>query len=65
MKYFEVAFKFNGQWTMDDGQINDARDIVAALAGEAGFESFEETETGLTGYVQQALFDEPALKEAL
>ena len=65
MKYFEVAFKFNGQWTMDDGQINDARDIVAALAGEAGFESFEETETGLTGYVQQALFDEQALKEAL
>ena len=65
MKYFEVAFKFNGQWTMDDGQINDARDIVAALAGEAGFESFEETETGLTGYVQQALFDEQSLKEAL
>ena len=65
MKYFEVTFKFNGQWTMDNGQLNDARDIVAALAGEAGFESFEETETGLTGYVQQALFDEQALQESL
>ena len=65
MKYFEVTFKFNGQWTMDNGQLNDARDIVAALAGEAGFESFVETETGLTGYVQQALFDEQALQESL
>jgi ribosomal protein L11 methyltransferase len=58
MKYFEVAFTINPYST-------DACDVVAALAGEVGFESFEETETGLLGYVQQALFDEPALKEAL
>jgi len=58
MKYFEVAFTLSPYST-------DACDVVAALAGEVGFESFEETETGLLGYVQQALFDEPALKEAL
>ena len=45
--------------------MQDARDVLAAMAGEAGFETFEETETGLKGYVQQALFDEEALKTAL
>ena len=43
----------------------DAQDILSALAGEAGFETFEETATGLKGYVQQALFDEDALHLAL
>ena len=58
MKYYEVAFTLNPYST-------DACDILAALAGDAGFETFMETETGLTGYVQQALFDEAALQEAL
>jgi len=58
MKYFEVAFTLIPYSA-------DACDVLAALAGEVGFETFMETETGLTGYVQQALFDEPALKEAL
>jgi ribosomal protein L11 methyltransferase len=58
MKYFEVLFSLNPYST-------DACDVLAALAGEAGFETFMETENGLTGYVQQALFDESALKEAL
>ena len=43
----------------------DAQDILSALAGEAGFETFEETAIGLKGYVQQALFDENALKLVL
>ena len=43
----------------------DAQDILSALAGEAGFETFEETTTGLKAYVQQALFDEDALHFAL
>ena len=43
----------------------DASDVLAAMAGEAGFETFEETETGLKGYVQQSLFDVSALKAAL
>ena len=45
--------------------MQDAQDILSALAGEAGFETFEETETGLKAYVQQALFDEEALRLAL
>ena len=43
----------------------DAQDILSALAGEAGFETFEETAIGLKAYVQQALFDEDALHLAL
>ena len=58
MKYFEAEFVISPCTT-------DASDLVAALAGEAGFETFEETETGLRGYVQQSLFDESALQSAL
>ena len=58
MKYYEVDFTI-----MPCSQ--DAQDILSALAGEAGFETFEETATGLKGYVQQALFDEDALQQVL
>ena len=58
MKYFEVEF------TLTPNN-DDARDLLAALAGEEGFETFEEKETGLKGYVQQTLFDEDALKTVL
>ena len=58
MKYFEVEFSINAQRTMHNAQLlSDARDLLAALAGEIGFETFEDTETGLKGYVQQMLFD--------
>ena len=43
----------------------DAQDLLAALTAEAGFETYEETETGLKGYVQQALFNEETLKSVL
>ncbi len=56
MKYFEVTFHTQ--------PCNETvNDVVAALAGEIGFESFVECEGGLLAYVQQALFDEEALKE--
>lgn len=58
MKYYEIEFSIKPY-------SSDASDIVAALAGEAGFETFEETETGLKGYVQQALFSEDTLREVL
>ena len=58
MKYFEVAFTLTPY-------SSDACDVLSALAGEVGFETFVETETGVTGYVQQALFDEQALKEMI
>ena len=57
-KYFEVAFTLSPYST-------DACDVLAALAGEVGFETFMETEDGLTGYVQQALFNEQTLKETI
>ncbi|MBR5749620.1 MAG: 50S ribosomal protein L11 methyltransferase [Prevotella sp.] len=66
MKYYEVVFNINAQCSMQNAQLlSDVRDLLAALAGEAGFETFEETDTGIKGYVQQALFDDQALKEAL
>ena len=58
MKYFEVEFTispFSG----------DASDLLAAMVGEAGFETFEETATGLKGYVQQSLFQEDALRSCI
>ncbi len=54
MKYFEVDFQLSPC-------SQDARDIMAALAAEAGFETFEETADGLCGYVQQSLLDRQML----
>ena len=61
MKYYEITFRIEG----DAGIMQDARDLLAALAGETGFETFEEVEDGLKGYVQTELFDENALKDVL
>ena len=58
MKYYEVEFKIQPC-------SQDARDILAALAGEAGFETFEDTDEGVKGYVQQALFNQTSLDESL
>lgn len=58
MKYFEVDFTLTPCTQV-------AQDLLSALAGEVGFETFEETEKGLTGYVQQSLFDESALQQVL
>jgi ribosomal protein L11 methyltransferase len=58
MKYFEVKFSITPYST-------DASDVLSAMAGEAGFESFEETADGLLGYVQQSLFSEETLQEVL
>ena len=50
MKYFEADFTISPYSP-------DAIDLLADIAGEAGFESFEVTPTGLKGYVQQQLFN--------
>ena len=50
MKYFEADFTISPYSP-------DAIDLLADIAGEAGFESFEVTPTGLRGYVQQQLFN--------
>ena len=58
MKYFEAIFTLSPY-------SSDACDVLAAMAGEAGFETFEETENGLKGYVQQSLFDEETLRATI
>lgn len=56
MKYFEVDFQLSPL-------SQDACDILAALTADAGFESFEETQHGIRGYVQQPLLDRQALED--
>lgn len=58
MKYYEVDFNVLPL-------SSDATDLLAALAGEAGFETFEGTDHGLKGYVQQPQFDRSLLDSLL
>ena len=58
MKYYELNFTISPC-------SQDAQDVLSALSGEAGCETFEETTTGLKAYIQQQLFDEDALKLVL
>ena len=53
MKYFEVDFVIDCQADVR----SDVCDVVAALAGDAGFESFTSTPQGICGYVQQEAFN--------
>jgi ribosomal protein L11 methyltransferase len=61
MKYYEVKFTISAP----EGLMQDARDLLSAVAGEAGFESFEDTDKGITGYVQQPLFNSEELESFL
>ena len=58
MKYFEVEFTILPYSA-------DASDVLAAMAGEAGFETFEETETGLKGYIQQSQYEAASLQTVI
>ena len=58
MKYYEIIFNIS-----PCSQV--ARDLLSALAGEAGCESFEETSEGITAYAQQQLFMRPMLDTLL
>ena len=61
MKYYEVKFRIQCEKSL----VDDVRDVLSAMAGEAGFETFEETAEGLIGYVQQPLFDREMLDTML
>jgi ribosomal protein L11 methyltransferase len=54
MKYIEVTFKTHPC-------TETVNDVVSALAGEIGFESFVECEGGVLAYIQQPLYDEEAV----
>lgn len=61
MEYLKAIFKFS----CDAELLQVARDLMADAVAEAGFESFEDTDDGLTGYVQKELLDRQALQQAV
>ncbi len=61
MKYYKVIFSIDAPREL----LGDVRDLLADAAGEAGFESFEETLEGMNGYVQTSLLDRNALEQAV
>lgn len=61
MKYYETLFTI----AAPDDLMQDSRDLLAAMAGDAGYETFEETENGLKGYIQQDLYSEDALRDII
>ena len=58
MKYFEFTFDTHPC-------TETVNDVLAAVLGEAGFESFVEREGALTAYIQQSLYNEETLKTEL
>lgn len=58
MKYFEFIFS-------TQPCTETVSDVLAAVLGNVGFESFVTNESGLMAYIQQSLCDEAAIKLAL
>lgn len=58
MKYFEFTFK-------TDPCTETVNDILAGVLGDAGFESFIDSENGLTAYIQQSLCNEALIKASI
>lgn len=61
MKYYEINFNISAESTM----IDDVKAVIAALTGDAGLETFEDTPDGMKGYAQTTLLDHQALDDAL
>lgn len=58
MIYIEVTFTIT-PWS------ETAQDVLTALAGDIGFESFVEEETLLKAYIQQKFYDEEAIRNVI
>lgn len=58
MKYLEFAFRTTPC-------TETTNDVLSAVLGEVGFESFIEAPDGITAYIQKDLFNEAALQEAI
>lgn len=58
MKYLEFSFR-----TMPCTET--VNDVLSAVLGEVGFESFVEQPDGINAYIQKDLYDEEAFKEAI
>lgn len=61
MKYIEATFKIDSGADM----FATSSELLAAIAGECGFEAFVDTADGLKGYVQPDNFDRAALDAGL
>ncbi len=61
MRYLLAKFRFvandNSHIVEDENIQQDASDLLCAMAGDVGFESFEETPDGVNGYIQETLFN--------
>lgn len=58
MKYYEVSFHITPM-------TEAAGDVLSALLGEAGFETFTTTDCGIQGYIQQAFWDEDTVRNVV
>lgn len=68
MKYNVVKISLtagNPENAADNGLLEIARELATAIAGDAGCESFEETDDTVNGYVQEGCLIEDVLKEEL
>lgn len=68
MKYLEVKFNITdckSHDVNDEMLLQAAKDILCDLAGNAGFESFEDSQSTITGYVQQQNFNKDVLDACL
>lgn len=68
MKYLEVKFNITDSQrhnVSDEMLLQAAKDILCDLAGNAGFESFEDTQSIVTGYVQKQNFNKEILDECI
>ena len=75
MKYYAVSFTFSHTSipsasssagdSLSKSDLENAWDILAAIAGEAGFESFTDISEGTVGYIQQDQFNETFLRTLL
>lgn len=61
MKYLVARFNIE----CDANLLQTARELLSAAACEAGFEAFEDTESGVDGYIQRQLFTLAALDSAI
>ena len=68
MKYLKVIFAISncdGTKIYDNVLMQASKDLLCQFAGTAGFESFEEDDDNITGYVQKQLFDKDVLEDVL
>ncbi len=45
--------------------LQPCRELLADACGECGYESFEDTDKGINGYIQQDVYDEEAVKKTI